>query len=126
MARQDSGGEVKPSRELDALVAKVMGWDKKHRILYTGSDDYYWYCTACKEDNNGYELGIEESTGWRDKSQCHGPHYSTDISAAWEVVEKIAPACDGEFRVERDESGQWECEIGYHVNEACYPRIAKG
>lgn len=56
---------LKPGRELDALVAeKVMGWDD--------SGDGEW--------RNEFDRPIESIRLWRP---------STDISAAWEVVEKM-------------------------------------
>jgi hypothetical protein len=110
---------VKPSRELDALVAeKVMGLE--WAAFYTSSAYGAWY----SKTNLGPRTKEKGQLPRPDFDSL--PAYSNDISAAWEVVEKIAPACDGEFRLERDESGQWECEIGYHVADACYPRIAKG
>ncbi len=56
---------VAAGRELDALVAeKVMGWH------HTGSDDRY------PVDDKG-------------RSQLYVPDYSTDIGAAWAVVERM-------------------------------------
>lgn len=60
---------MKPGRELDALIAeKVMRWNREH-------------------DECGLPPGVYGS----DNIQPF-PHYSTDISAAWEVVEKICPS----------------------------------
>jgi hypothetical protein len=55
------------NRELDALVAeKIMGAEITRTTIVTGEF--------------GNEMVIAED-----------PHYSTDISAAWEVVEKLNP-----------------------------------
>lgn len=37
------------------------------------------------------------------------PEYSTDIAAAWQVVEKLT---EGEFHLSRCYGGGWECELG--------------
>lgn len=57
---------MKPGRELDALVAeKVMGYRRKRCDCNT-----FWV------DADGYE-------------PTHNQDYSTDIAAAWEVVERV-------------------------------------
>lgn len=78
---QTEGSDLPPGRELDALIAeKVMGLVLEQK------------CTQC------------DGTGYVDQDRCHICHYSlghpgvkkifpkeysTDIAAAWEVVEKI-------------------------------------
>lgn len=57
---------MKAGRELDALIAeKVMGWERLEKILHPP--------------------GPYEMNAWGNMI----PHYSTDIDAAWEVVEKM-------------------------------------
>jgi hypothetical protein len=65
---------MQPGRELDALVAeKVMGWAE----LWTDSKNYMAY-PPCEQK---FTIGeAERHPVWP---------YSTDIAAAWEVVEKI-------------------------------------
>lgn len=59
---------IEPGRELDVLVAeKVMGW-RAHTIW--GTD---------------YEVGSGEPV----RRICYAPYYSTDIAAAWDVVQKM-------------------------------------
>ena len=69
---------VKPGRELDALVAeKVMGLRFVWRSQLT--------------DHYGYNAGvwtIPTKWGTMDLTE-EPPRYSTDIAAAWEVVEKM-------------------------------------
>ena len=61
---------MKPGRELDALVAeKVMGYD--HGIAG---------CRWCQKDITGSDPYPRRNP--------HFDHYSTDIKAAWEVVDK--------------------------------------
>jgi hypothetical protein len=81
--------DLKPSRELDALIAeKVMGWRPMQSFPFK-QEDWPAFC-----DLDGREI-------W----QGDIPHFSTDIAAAWEVVEKIpmtiyapgAPYADGEY-----------------------------
>lgn len=80
---------MKPGKELDALIAeKVTGW-KPSGLL--GKDHKY----AVKEF---YEP----------------PHYSTDIAAAWEVVDKIAPLDD--FRL-AFRNGEWFAEFSSMINQ---------
>jgi len=63
---------MKPGRELDALVAeKVMGWTYGHPCP-EGMDCLHW---------------ADEKGKVRDYKP---PQYSTDIAAAWEVVEKMS------------------------------------
>jgi len=62
---------MKPGRELDARVAeKVMGWTYGHPCP-EGMDCLHW---------------VDEKGEVRDHKP---PQYSTDISAAWEVLEKF-------------------------------------
>ncbi len=68
-------------RELDALVAeRVMGWKRP-----TKKRDVTWY----RADGSG--CGAENI-----------PHYSTDISVAWQVVEKM---CANNYSFD---AGSWE------------------
>ena len=70
-------------RELDTTVAlEIMGWEITHRAhrVRTGAD---------------YSYGVREICGMTSKADCLRwisqvcPRYSEDISAAWEVVEKM-------------------------------------
>ena len=61
--------DMKPGPELDALVAeRVMGWEARQGVL------------GCEVPPRGVPLGMG---GWPTWSP------STDIAAAWEVVEKL-------------------------------------
>lgn len=65
---------MKPGRELDALVAeKVMGLQVKHLPPQEGLTRHEEFTRQCL--NFEYQRDI--------------PHYSTDIAAAWMVVEKL-------------------------------------
>ena len=64
--------EMKAGRELDALVAeKVMGWERGD----TSRGFMKWYPAGKRHKSGCGEFDI--------------PGYSTDIAAAWEVVEKL-------------------------------------
>jgi len=77
---------MEPGRELDALVAdKVMGFRVDGDIC-ENQDFTQW---------NGDFLHIVSKEG-----NLPLPHYSTDISAAWEVVEKM-----------KHEECSWVCTI---------------
>lgn len=79
---------MKPGRELDALIAEeVMGW----RIFPDGP--------------NGEMHTIDAN-----QCECHEydiPHYSTDIAAAWKVVEKLSQIGS----VFKDENPFWGCAL---------------
>lgn len=60
-------------RELDALVAeKLMG----HTVEWIGGDPFLTGLVMYSEERGG-------------RFSTRAPHYSTDITAAWEVVEKM-------------------------------------
>lgn len=64
--------EMQAGRELDALVAeKIMGYDVK------------WLPTALSDSQPHY-ANSDEGSGW-----LYCRHYSTDIAAAWLVVERM-------------------------------------
>lgn len=67
---------MKPGRELDALIAeKVMGW--------TWDEKSAWSPSGSKWSRKVPGKVILDEWGWL-------LHYSTDICAAWEVVEKMS------------------------------------
>jgi len=71
--------EMKPGRELDALVAeKVMGW----KDCKVHPDPKFAAAGLCGLKPNRLPNPIE----W---GIAPVPHHSTDIKAAWEVVEKL-------------------------------------
>ena len=75
---------LKPGRELDALVAeKVMGWRKK---TFPGGGGGY---TAWVDENKKAMKLISNFTMIETCYRCDYFRPSTDIAAAWEVVEKM-------------------------------------
>jgi hypothetical protein len=79
-------------REIDGRVAEeVMGWKSVHFI------------------DNGTLMGIRPY----DHMQSV-PYYTTDIAAAWLVVEKVNSL--GHWFMLHNENGMWEAEF-YHTNE---------
>lgn len=78
---------MNPGCALDALVAeKVMGWKSTGML----------------------ELSVTDEEPWLDENQCEKwctPKYSTDIAAAWKVVEKFS----SRFSMSRD-------ALGWHAN----------
>ena len=73
-------------RELDAEIAeKVIFHSGKH------SDDGEGWCGDCGEEMHRFKLMAAHQYGTPEpeETKCLGKHYSTDISAAMEVVEKI-------------------------------------
>jgi len=73
---------MKPGRELDLLIAKTLFGLHKDVLL----------------EEHGSEFDTDMGMEMRFSRYYEGPHYSTDISAAWEVVEH--------FRKDK-----WDCEI---------------
>ncbi len=81
MQESNAGAMMEAGRELDALVAeKVMGWSKRVSADHSNSPIkqlrafgiiYAW------KDSNGNDKGLDV------------PRYSTDIAAAWQVVERL-------------------------------------
>lgn len=77
--------EMQAGRELDALIAeKVMGlvWDETHCRICG------WKLSATVEQGC-----VKDSCSLRpppSRRADEPPHYSTDIAAAWQVVEKIS------------------------------------
>ncbi len=72
---------LKPGRELDALIAeKVMGYQKGIKIAHTGA-----------------QL-------WTTGGASFSFHPSTDIAAAWEVVERLQRH---NITISRDITGRW-------------------
>jgi hypothetical protein len=108
---------VKAGRELDALVAeKVMGWEPVN-----DPDTGLWW----RVPKGGYN-----PSGFQ--SEDAPPAYSTDIAAAWQVVEKItrplANIRNGEWCLDRlgyrccehDEDGvhgEWRCSFRAYKGE---------
>lgn len=81
-------------RRLDALVAeKVMGLEVIDEV------EGYWYCPNCGEWVHGQQVTFSEhhtrcrqpvANDWPcDSEGTPHPCYSSDISAAWQVVEKM-------------------------------------
>lgn len=76
---------MEASRELDALVAeKVMGFYLHKRRDEWNDGDPYFYVTYPNFDGHGSDELIHKI-----------PNYSTDISAAWKVIEKVQESCGG-------------------------------
>lgn len=90
---------MKPGRELDALIAeKVMG----RQVVET-------------DDCNGQDnLWLNQFSEYGD--QLGLPNYSTDIAAAWTVVEKFKAVA----RIEKQFLGgnaEWFCELSIDIGE---------
>ena len=96
-----SHAEMEAGRELDALVAeRVMGlsvqWDY-------GRVPFYWHPATLA---HGLEIGPDGLSAVRRPIKP----YSTDISAAWLVVEKLR--ADGFYpEIHALTDGDWRCEI---------------
>src|SRR4030042_5169505 len=108
---------LKAGRELDALVAeKVMGW-----VWMRLEPGHVWGDgSILKEDECRASLYRHDNllAVWGtlipdDGKYPHGqpsasiPYYSTDIAAAWQVVEKLRRANEGEYLFTIDDAGTW-------------------
>ena len=101
-------------RDLDALVAEqVMGCRVRWRSY--GTTKAYPYCDC--EGNCGFHNRTDEQND--DLLEC----YSTDIAAAWTVVEKIKERGDLFPNVSLirviDNKWQHKCEIWRNTGHAC-------
>lgn len=79
-----------PGRELDALIAeRVMGWE----YAQSSPDPKNFFCREF--GNNAGWWHDPRYTGWACAQCSPPPQYSTDIAAAWEVVEKMRGPVEG-------------------------------
>lgn len=100
---------MKPGRELDVLIAeKVMGWK-----LYCYEGDVYahepgQYGDAAKNDGWCWE-----GDTYPENRESHQFAPSTDIAAAWEVVEKLSTnGWAVKMQIGFDSSRYyWDCEV---------------
>jgi hypothetical protein len=91
------------SRELDALVAeKVM--DEQKLLV--------------PDDGSIYPDPRYTSWWWGRDIHELVPHYSTDIAAAWLVVEKLAPNMDFYMEIATKDDG-WFVMFGDDLDKAC-------
>ncbi|WP_199614694.1 BC1872 family protein [Paenibacillus alkalitolerans] len=92
---------MKPGRELNTLIAeKVMGWKiQSYDDLPDVTPEPDW---------------VSENVVFCSMSEWEP---STDISAAWEVLEKSRKS--GEVSMWTDKNGKWACEIGYWIYDDC-------
>jgi Phage ABA sandwich domain len=103
---------MEPGRELDALIAeKVLGWDRKHAVVEC-EDEWYSYCKNC--GLTGAEVLPAGSKRTWDTPCDTPPGYSTDIAAAWEVVERMRLAV-----MPREGEGYWAGVIAYDYKDPC-------
>lgn len=91
--------DLKPGRELDALIAeKVMGWTEIDLDPAKRSNSY------------NYGFGINPVHGIENAF----PNYSTDIAAAWPIVEMFK------------ERGDYKIEISAYPKDSCWTIKAYG
>lgn len=77
--------DYKPGRELDALVAeKVMGWTKEPCIRYG-----MWKAEQTEHPGFRWTAPGESIKESYIKDRSYPAPYSTDIAAAWQVVDKL-------------------------------------
>lgn len=93
---------MQPGRELDALVAeKIMGWTD-----FSPIDPAVDYSIGANGFRRNYATDPNGGKTWF-------PLYSTDISAAWEVVEEMRKREDDPFCIDIE-----TCLINYTVKVA--------
>lgn len=72
---------LEPGRDLDAKVAEALGWiwveHPDADLVYFRPPDMFRYGAVCRKDRGDLEYTNAL------------PHYSTDIAAAWKVVEAM-------------------------------------
>lgn len=109
---------IPAGRELDALIAEnIFGWtwsQEKHRVA---DPDGYSIRKLLIPPNGEWILRAYELEPGMNSVRIPIPPYSTDIAAAWEVVEKLkmtvsaptAPYADGEYA--NSSETEWEVEV---------------
>lgn len=94
--------EMKPGRELDAIVAeKVMGWTFAELDNGYGYPAPYWTIGGTEK--------VKPSNFWNP---------SGNISNAWEVAEKMHKDLY-DVSIWNDHNGKWACEINYWTVDDC-------
>ena len=116
---------MEAGRELDALVAeKVMGWRKEYMFpaeRVRGEDLPDRGALVWRESGQkSYKWLVEDRDCWIPE-ECpeDGFHPSTDIAAAWLVVERLAQEWDVEiyrFQSMAINSAYWVCKFGELVD----------
>lgn len=110
---------LQPGRDLDALVAeKVMG--VKPKLIAIATQDGGKSAAVVEHwngpfpDHNSVRDWIEEHPGYKLDFWKEYRPYSTDIAAAWKVIEKLCDAPDGDLplQITFTRSNGWFVEIG--------------
>jgi hypothetical protein len=96
--------KMEAGREMDALIAeKVMGQTDFSHV------GFFWSEGTTEDGKDGWD-GFQCprcNAADRDTGKCC-KHYSTDIKAAWEVVEKITSKCNiFSFDLTKDDNGKY-------------------
>ena len=92
------------SRKIDALIAEhVMGWFPDMPLAY---DSYI----ADNGDRRAIRISSSVSYDLSIYKNC--PHYSTDIAAAWLVVEKLTDR-NSWFCISEKYNDRWEATFNY-------------
>ncbi|MDP4158208.1 MAG: hypothetical protein Q8911_00390 [Bacillota bacterium] len=108
---------MKPGKELDALVTeKVMGISTTAKWCRDAGEK-----EMCLWDEGNYEFGCDYLDKHKTNTLCpvylkdELNNYSTNISAAWEVVEKLSEIDNGDFSIgiyqRKSFSPLWRCTI---------------
>lgn len=99
-------------RERDALVAEKVMQFKKHEWAEHEALENTLFCSFCGSTmQKGTKLFLDGTT--KQTYFCNEksfPHYTTDISDAWTVVEKLRSKYL-EFYMNTLGSDLWECEV---------------
>lgn len=123
---------MKPGRELDALIAeKVMGWKRLDAKVFVEKGfnlepDEIGQIPSSVLAPPDLEIPIaasKDSSGFRVYCPPIIPDYSTDIAAAWEVVEKVKNKIINRYGfglefVSNEWTVGWFAEEGVHLG-AC-------
>ena len=116
---------MEPGRELDALVAEWMGWQYFNHLgkstLFPPKQDpgFPWELGKIGECFYDSECYFDSAKGGY--TQPITPHYSTSISDAWEVVEKLRHKCCC-IIIDSDHHYVWDVQLrldrhGSHTDE---------
>lgn len=108
---RDEVEQISAGREMDALVAeKVMGWKLVPYTAYCGGTPEQATATAIA---HGWYIW-ENGSGDEIPGQMEDNQFSTDIAAAWQVVDKIREQQGNVFTLwsgARTGPFSWRCQV---------------
>ena len=105
MGEREAGRTMKAGRKLDRNVAALLGWQVVETDDCNGEDNFW----LSKDGQNVYR--------GKYGSPLDLPHYSTDLAAAWLVVERIKSDMQLSRHARRDLSGLYDYGCFFYLEK---------